>query len=79
MLALWFLGLIDIRWRAADVSRQGMNWTGELKSNGDSTTEGEGLEGTERGKVWDGVGDTDLLDAGLRMGESGREDGWDKV
>lgn len=54
-----------------------MNCTGELKSNGGSAAEGEGLNGTERGKVWDRFGGTGLVDAGLRMGESGREDGWD--
>lgn len=51
-----------------------MNWAGELKSNGVSTT-----EGAERGKGWDGVGGTDLVGAGLGVGESGRENDWDKV
>ncbi len=75
MLALWFLGLTDIRWRAAEVSRQGVNWAGELKSSGVSATEEEELEGIDRGKGRDGV--IDLVGAGLGMGESGREDGWD--
>lgn len=77
MLALCFLGLTDIRWRAAEVSRQGVNWAGELKSNGASTTGGDELESTERGKGTDGVRGTDLVGAGFGMGESGREDGWD--
>lgn len=69
MQALWFLGLIDIRWRAAELSRQGVNWAGELKSNGGSTT--EELERTERGKGCDGFCATDLVGSGLGVYESG--------
>lgn len=75
VLALWFLGLIDIRWRAAELSRKGVNWAGELKSNGGSTT--EELEGTEGGKGLDGV--TDLVDAGFWLGESARVNSCDIV
>lgn len=75
MLALCFLGLMDMRWRAAEVSRQGVNWTGELKSNGVSTTEGEEVGETEGGRGREGVRSTDLICEGLGMGESGREDG----
>lgn len=48
MLALWFLGLMDTRWRAAEVSKEGVNSAGELKSSGGSdvvdleVTEGHG-------------------------------------
>lgn len=68
VLALWFLGLIDIRWRAAELSRKGVNWAGELKSNGGSTT-----EELERTEGLDGV--TNLVDVGFWLGESARVNG----
>lgn len=77
VLALCFLGLTDIRWRAAEVSRQRVTWTGELKSNGSSTAEEEEFEETERGKGRDGDRGPDLMGAGLGRGESGRDNGLD--
>lgn len=70
--ALWFLGLTDIRWRAAELFRQRANWAGELKSSGGSTTE---ETETETGKGLVVVWATDLMGAGLRAGESGRQNG----
>lgn len=70
VLALWFLGLTDIRWRAAEVSKQGVKWAGVLKSNGGSAAEEEELGEAERGKELDGVGGSDLVGADLGMGES---------
>lgn len=40
-LALWFLGLIDILWRKADVSREAVNLAGVLKSTGVSAVAGD--------------------------------------
>lgn len=76
-LALWFLGLTDIRWRAAEVSRQLTPSAGELKSDGGSTT--DGTDETGGGKGWEGNWGIYLVGAGLGMGESGREDGWNMV
>lgn len=69
-LALWFLGLMDIRWRAAELSREGVNWAGVLKSKA-----GEAGEKAERGA--DGVGCTKLVRGGLGMGERGWDKGWE--
>lgn len=67
-LALWFLGLMDMRWRAAELSRQGVNWAGVLKSKAGEKTE------------WgaDGVGGTELV-RGLGTGERGRDKGWEEA
>lgn len=40
-LALWFLGLMDILWRKADVSREAVNSAGVLKSTGSSAAAGD--------------------------------------
>ena len=75
MLALWFLGLIDIRWRAAEVSKQPGNWAGALKSDGTSTLEEEEFGVPEREKGRERVGRRDLFGANLTVGESEQETG----
>lgn len=73
VLVLWFLGLIDSLWRAADVSKEAENSAGELKSNGSSAADVEELVGTENGL--NGIGSGDLVVADLESGEIGGEHG----
>lgn len=69
MLALWFLGFTDNRWRAAELSRQEVNWATELKSSESSGA--EGLGGSEGGRVCAGGLATDFKDAVLGVNDTG--------
>ena len=62
-LALWFLGLTDMRWRAAELSRLGAYWSGLVRS-----TPGEASCSEE------GAGQARLGGAGERGREEGCED-----
>lgn len=74
MPALWFLGLTDNRWCAAELSRQEVDWATELKSSESSAA--EGLGGLERGRVCAGGRATNFKDAVLGVNDTGWENGW---
>lgn len=71
VLALWFLGFTDIRWRAAELSKRDRALGGVLKSKGGSAVEVGEFWGAEKDQGLEKVGDRDLIGAGLGKGQRG--------
>lgn len=67
-----------MRCLAADVSKEGVNCAGVLKSNG--VSQGKVMVGPGGMNVGDSVvAAPDLEAGGLKIGESGHEFGWDRT